>query len=74
MGGYSGYNYTTQAGGGHVPGNEYSVHQQAYRPTEGETVPKYGPKKEVRGRLEENAGRVERGVTGMLKKFERKFG
>lgn len=74
MGAYSGYNYTTQQGGGHTPGNEYSIHQQAYRPSEGEMVPKYGPKKEVRGRLEENAGRVERGVTGMLKKFERKFG
>lgn len=74
MGGYSGYNYTTQQGGGHQAGNEYSVHQQAYRPTEGEAVAKYGPKKEVRGRFEENAGRVERGVSGMLKKFEKRFG
>jgi hypothetical protein len=30
--------------------------------------------KEPRGKLEENAGRLERGVTGMLKKFEKKFG
>lgn len=74
MGGYSGYNYTTQQGGGHTADSEYAIHQQAYRPTEGETVSKYVPKKEVRGRLEDNAGRVERGVTGMLKKFERKFG
>jgi hypothetical protein len=26
------------------------------------------------GKLEENAGRLERGVSGMLKKFEKKFG
>ncbi|KAJ4424364.1 hypothetical protein N0V82_000883 [Gnomoniopsis sp. IMI 355080] len=70
MGGYAGYNYTTAQ----PAGNEYSIHQQAYRPADGEVAGKYGPKKEVRGRLEENAGRVERGVTGMLKKFERKFG
>ncbi|KAJ4397518.1 hypothetical protein N0V93_001749 [Gnomoniopsis smithogilvyi] len=74
MGGFSGYNCTTQPASGHAAGNEYAIHQQAYRPAEGEVVGKYGPKKEVRGRLEENAGRVERGVTGMLKKFERKFG
>lgn len=30
--------------------------------------------KEPKGRMEENAGRLERGVTGMFKKFEKKFG
>ncbi|KAK4658992.1 hypothetical protein QC762_106370 [Podospora pseudocomata] len=49
--------------------NEYAVHQQFYVPEE-----EYRPKKEVRGKLEENAGRLERGVSGMLKKFEKKFG
>ncbi|KAK4196939.1 hypothetical protein QBC40DRAFT_109293 [Triangularia verruculosa] len=49
--------------------NEYAVHQQFYVPEE-----EYKPKKEVRGKLEENAGRLERGVSGMLKKFEKKFG
>jgi hypothetical protein len=34
----------------------------------------YGVKQDPRGRLEENAGRLERGVTGMFKKFEKKFG
>jgi hypothetical protein len=34
----------------------------------------YTPKKEAKGKLEENAGRLERGVTGMFKKFEKKFG
>lgn len=72
-GGYSNYSYTTQQGVGHNA-SEYSVHQVAYRPTENEQAVKYQPKKEVRGRLEENAGRLEKGVTGMLKRFEKKFG
>ncbi|KAK4167252.1 hypothetical protein QBC43DRAFT_9816 [Cladorrhinum sp. PSN259] len=48
---------------------EYSVHQQFYVPES-----QYKPPKETRGKLEENAGRLERGVTGMFKKFEKKFG
>ncbi|ROV93326.1 hypothetical protein VSDG_06908 [Cytospora chrysosperma] len=72
-GGFSNYTYATQQGGGHGP-NEYGIHQQAYRPTEGEQATRYQPKKEVRGKLEENAGRLERGVSGMLRKFEKKFG
>ncbi|KAL2199399.1 hypothetical protein P885DRAFT_75817 [Corynascus similis CBS 632.67] len=50
-------------------GAEYSVHQQFYIPEN-----QYQPKQDTRGKLEENAGRLERGVTGMLKKFEKKFG
>jgi hypothetical protein len=72
-GGFSNYTYATQQGIGHGP-NDYSIHQMAYRPTEGEAAVRYKPKKEPRGRLEENAGRLERGVTGMFKKFEKKFG
>jgi hypothetical protein len=74
-GGYSQYSYSssTPAAAAHG-GNNYAIHQQAYRPTEGETAIKYQPKTEPRGRLEENAGRLERGVTGMFKKFEKKFG
>ncbi|KAK4241534.1 hypothetical protein C8A03DRAFT_30256 [Achaetomium macrosporum] len=53
---------------GQVP-HEYAVHQQFYVPEN-----QYKPKQEVRGKLEEGAGRLERGVTGMLKKFEKKFG
>lgn len=71
--GYSNYSYTAQQGGGHNTG-EYAIHHQAYRPTEGEHTVKYATKKEVRGRFEENAGRIEKGVTGMLKRFEKKFG
>lgn len=73
-GGFSNYSYTTQHGGGHSANDPYAIHQMAYRPTENEATSKYVPKKEVRGRLEENAGRLEKGVTGMLKRFEKKFG
>ncbi|KAI5924015.1 hypothetical protein F4810DRAFT_158355 [Camillea tinctor] len=75
-GGYSQYNYTTsppQAGGP----QDYSIHQQLYRPTEHEHATKYGvykPKTERESRLGHNAERLEKGVTGMLKKFEKKFG
>ncbi|KAL2158001.1 hypothetical protein VTH06DRAFT_4811 [Thermothelomyces fergusii] len=48
---------------------EYAVHQQYYIPES-----QYKPKQETRGKLEENAARLERGVTGMLKKFEKRFG
>lgn len=81
VGGFSNYSYapattTTpqQRGGAGHAGSEYAIHQQAYRPAEGEAAVQYGGKKEVRGRLEENAGRLEKGVTGMLKRFEKKFG
>jgi hypothetical protein len=58
---------------------DYSIHQQVYRPMSHETsatgTPQpYQAKQEPRGRLEENAGRLERGVSGMFKKFEKKFG
>lgn len=76
LGGYSNYSYanpTPPVNGG----LDYSLHQQVYRPTEAEMSAKlhpYQPKKESKGRLEENAGKIERGVSGMLKKFEKKFG
>lgn len=75
VGGYSGYNYGAAAPPAPgTSGQEYAVHQQLYRPTPGETAAHHAPKKEPRGKLEENAGRLERGVQGMLKKFEKKFG
>jgi hypothetical protein len=49
------------------PGGEYAVHTQHY-------VPDTPGRKEGKTRIEENAGRLERGVTGMFKKFEKKFG
>ncbi|KAF4121746.1 hypothetical protein GMORB2_1585 [Geosmithia morbida] len=83
--GFSNFSYVQQGqpaavpatGGGHV----YAVHQQYYRPTADEAAAQgspmenmYQPKQEARGKLEENAGRLERGMSGMLKKFEKKFG
>ncbi|KAF5570717.1 hypothetical protein FPHYL_1016 [Fusarium phyllophilum] len=79
-GGFTQYNYTHQEQQAPTQtGAEYSVHQQVYRPTQTELanseIYSFTPKtKEPRGKLEENAGRLERGVTGMLKKFEKKFG
>ncbi|KAF3348552.1 Putative pectate lyase F [Verticillium dahliae VDG2] len=71
-GGYSSYAYT------HQPQQQpdtsiYAMHQQHYQPTEAEAH-KYKGRKEPTGRLEANAGRLERGMTGMFKKFEKKFG
>jgi len=49
-----------------------------YRPTEVEATKglKHKPSKNSKtmGKLEENAGRLEKGVTGILKKFEKKYG
>ncbi|KAL7620144.1 hypothetical protein AAE478_009137 [Parahypoxylon ruwenzoriense] len=73
-GGYSQYNYTTAPQTGNT---DYSIHQQLYRPTEQEHTAKYGvykPKAEHQSKLGQNAERLEKGVTGMLKKFEKRFG
>ncbi|KAI1849193.1 hypothetical protein JX266_005154 [Neoarthrinium moseri] len=73
-GGYANYNYSSPVGGGIPPGGEFAIHQQVYRPSEHEHNVKYKPKPDSRSKLGENADRLERGVTGMLKKFEKKFG
>lgn len=74
-GGYSQFNYTTSQ---QAPGAmDYGIHQQVYRPTEQEHANKYGvykPKPEGHSKLGQNVERVEKGVTGMLKKFEKRFG
>ncbi|RWA11099.1 hypothetical protein EKO27_g3994 [Xylaria grammica] len=74
-GGYSQFNYNNAPS---TPLNpDYSIHQQLYRPTEQEHTVKYAgykPKAETHSKLGHNAERLERGVTGMLKKFEKKFG
>ncbi|KAF4974720.1 hypothetical protein FZEAL_8390 [Fusarium zealandicum] len=79
-GGYAQYNYTQQQAPAPQGGVDYSVHQQVYRPTQTEVanseIYSFGQQKPEppRGKLEENAGRLERGVSGMLRKFEKKFG
>ncbi|KAI0976913.1 hypothetical protein F4678DRAFT_456194 [Xylaria arbuscula] len=71
-GGYAQFSYGSPA---QAPqSSDYSVHQQLYRPTEQEHAVKYKPKIERDSKLGQNAERLERGVTGMFKKFEKKFG
>ncbi|KAJ2894745.1 uncharacterized protein MKZ38_007251 [Zalerion maritima] len=77
-GGFAQYSYANARS---TPsGSEYAVHQQAYKPTQEELmnseIAGNGPQTTTmkNRKLEENAGRLERGVTGMLKKFEKKFG
>ncbi|KAK7984299.1 SET domain-containing protein [Apiospora arundinis] len=60
---------------------DYSIHSQVYRPTEQEAVNhhkhdsgSYRPRSgEERSKLGQNADRLERGVTGMFKKLEKKL-
>ncbi|KAI1321544.1 hypothetical protein F5Y16DRAFT_67273 [Xylariaceae sp. FL0255] len=70
-GGYAQYNYSNS---GAASSMDYSIHQQVYRPTEHEHAVKYKPRPESGSKLGQNAERLERGVSGMLKKFEKKFG
>jgi len=77
-GGYSTYAYGHRQSGSGTGApplmNDYSIHQQVYRPTEGEAAIKNRPAKEPRGKLEERAGKLEKGVGGFLKKLEKKYG
>ena len=57
--------------------NDYSIHQQVYRPTESEVGMRHNePKKPLRKgtRVEASAGAVEKSVNGFLKKLEKKMG
>ncbi|OLN92741.1 hypothetical protein CCHL11_06688 [Colletotrichum chlorophyti] len=77
-GGFSQYSYTSGGGNQQQQGgaSDYSIHQQAYRPTEVEAnkYKGYSGKQDPSGKLEQNMGRLEKGVTGMFRKFEKKFG
>jgi hypothetical protein len=71
-GGFSNYQYSQAQS---VPlMNDYSIHHQIYRPTEAEAAVKFKPGKEPRGKLEDNAAKVEKNVTNFLKKLEKKYG
>ncbi|KAI0193491.1 hypothetical protein F4808DRAFT_357302 [Astrocystis sublimbata] len=75
VGGFSHFSYGN-AHQGPAAGTEYTIHQQLYRPTEQEYSAKYAeykPKTEGGSKLGKSAERLERGVTGMLKKFEKKL-
>jgi len=71
-GGFSTFSYSqaqTPAGAA-----DYGIHQQIYRPTEGEAAVKTKPQGEPpTSKLGQNAARLEKGVTGFLKKFEKKY-
>lgn len=73
-GGFSQFNYGAQQ----QQGSEYAVHNQVYRPTEGEAAIKVnklqdGGSSGIAGKIGGNAVRLEKGVTGFLKKFEKKY-
>lgn len=55
---------------------DYSIHQQVYRPTENEASIRHNdrPAKPPAGKLEQRAGQLERGMTGLFKKLEKKIG
>lgn len=70
-GGYSPYNYAQKP---QQASQDYSIHQQVYRPTEFEAKAKiHAPAKEPKGKLEEKADKAEKRVTGFLKKIEKKY-
>lgn len=75
-GGFNQFNYNQGLSHTQPLGGDYSIHQQVYRPTEGEAAVKHnsGKTKPPRGKLEERAGQLEKGVGGLLKKLEKKIG
>jgi hypothetical protein len=73
-GGYSQFQYGSQINSTPLM-NDYSIHQQLYRPTEEESAHhKAKALKPPRGKLEQRAGQVEKGVGSLLKKLEKKIG
>jgi hypothetical protein len=73
-GGFSTYNYQ-HMGNQQPQASDYSIHQQVYRPTEGEATGKAAKApKPPRGKLEERAGRLEKVGGSLFKKLEKKIG
>ncbi|RYO88496.1 hypothetical protein DL764_008722 [Monosporascus ibericus] len=81
-GGFAQFSYTpANPNPNPAAGSDYSIHQQVYRPTEVEASnSRYDDAKLRAGssdgkpsRLDQNAKKLEKGVTGMLKRFEKKF-
>jgi len=84
-GGFAQYNYaqnstahesTTKLSNTQPLSTDYAVHQQVYRPTETEASVKHNekPLKAPTGKFEARAGQLERGMTGLFKKLEKKIG
>ena len=83
VGGYSSYSYTPQPAPQQqqpAQSNQYDVHNQLYRPTEEEAKhdkrhrPSNAGPGQQPGRLEQQAGRVDKGVNRLFKKLEKKIG
>ena len=75
-GGYSQYQYQTQAQGQPVGTPDvYAVHQQPYRPTEAEALSHGNAKPSAQSsKLSSHADKFEKGVGRFLKKVEKKIG
>ncbi|KAL9602429.1 MAG: hypothetical protein Q9219_001853 [cf. Caloplaca sp. 3 TL-2023] len=86
VGGYSDYNYSQPQHHHHhhhhhaqEPGAGYDVHNQVYRPTEEEAhrhKQQHRPSESGQspGRLEQSAGRIDKGVNRFFKKLEKRIG
>ncbi|KAI9703418.1 MAG: hypothetical protein M1820_005890 [Bogoriella megaspora] len=77
QGGYSQYSYSQQPGSQIQPDNVYSIHQQAYRPTQAEAgahaqvqLNQPGPPS---GKFDQRMDKVEKGVGKFLKKLDKKL-
>ena len=85
-GGFAQYSYGQNSGTqiSNTPAmhTQYSVHQQVYRPTEAEAGIKHHDKpkpaqpgtKPPGGKFEQRAGQLEKGMTGLFRKLEKKIG
>lgn len=71
-GGFAQYNYKSLSGTAPLM-TDYSIHQQVYRPTEYESVSHHKPPKPPSGRMEARAGQIEKGVSSLLKRIEKKI-
>ncbi|KAL8938827.1 MAG: hypothetical protein Q9216_003687 [Gyalolechia sp. 2 TL-2023] len=82
VGGYSDYNYSQPHHHHHhhsqQAGNEYDVHNQMYRPTQEEMHrhKQHRPSEggQPSGKLEQQAGRLDKGVNRFFKKLEKRIG
>jgi hypothetical protein len=75
-GGFAQFNYDSQLSNTKPLMNDYSIHQQVYRPTEVEGTIKHNtkPLKPPTRKFEQRAGQLEKGVGSLLKKLEKKIG
>lgn len=81
-GGYASFNYGSTGVSSTKPiQTQYSIHDQVYRPTEIESNIKHHEKpipsvgaKPPQGKLEARANKIEKGMGGLFKKLEKKYG